>query len=364
MKVTDAGRDIRIISLTGNVSSTVETELNDLVTGSPGKGKATAILDFRAVTSMDNTAISMLVRLHNTARYRGLRLLATRLNGRLLEVFRLARLDEGIPCYNDIPAALQHAGCRGNIPDAVSKLTQDTAAAAAKGVDEAWAKPVSRLDVKAMPEEAVNLNVKGRRVAGPMQGFGRLWQKTYRISLPGAGLDPERAIAVLKENFTSFQPPANRFYPPPQGIRPGEVILINADTPGGLVVTGVMVLYSGRDSFTFITPQGHPEAGWVTFSSYKEMDATVVQIQGLARASDPIYELAFHIAGSKLQQGIWTHVLQSMLNHLDVNGQAQVTPVCLDKHVQWTRFFNLFLNAQLLTMLYMPVLLWRRLFNR
>jgi hypothetical protein len=89
-----------------------------------------------------------------------------------------------------------------------------------------------------------------------------------------------------------------------------------------------------------------------------------VQIQGLARAGDPVYELAFRLAGSKLQQGIWTHVLQSMLKYLGVEGGVQVTPVCLDSHLQWGRFFNVFLNAQILSLLYVPMLLWRRLLKR
>ncbi|MFA5399517.1 MAG: STAS domain-containing protein [Dehalococcoidia bacterium] len=356
MKVVDVGQDIAIISPTGDISAAVEQEIDGLLAVNT---KDTTILDFHSASSLNNTALSMLVRLHNSTRHGGQRLIAAGLNSHMLDVFRLARLDEGIPCYDDIATALQKAGYSGQPPPELLSKAPSTETSAA----DRWAKPVPRLSVKPMPGEAVNLNVSRRRVAGPMQGFGQLWQKTYRISLPG-NISPEQAIAILKENFTGFQPPANRFFPPPEGISPGEVILINADTPGGLVVTGVMVLYTGPESFTFITPQGHPEAGWVTFSSFKEGDSTIVQIQGLARAGDPVYELAFRIAGSKLQQGIWTHVLQSMLKHLNVDGQVQVTPVCLDTRLQWGRFFNVFLNAQILTMLYMPVLLCRRLFKK
>ncbi|MFA5077867.1 MAG: STAS domain-containing protein [Dehalococcoidia bacterium] len=360
MKAVDAGRDIRTIALEGDVSAAMEERLGGLAAGAPGRGKGSAILDFQAATSLDNTALSMLVRLHNISKQHGRRLFAAGLKGRMLDAFLLARLDEGIPCFDDISTALKHAGYSGQPPQDSVKPAQDGPAGPA---DDPWASPISRLQVKAMPNEAVNLNVKGRKVAGPMQGFGQLWQKTYRISLPGE-IEPAHAITVLKDNFTKFQPPANRFYPPPEGIRPGEVILINADTPGGLVATGVMVLYAAPDSFTFITPQGHPEAGWVTFSSFKEGGSTTVQIQGLARAGDPVYELAFRIAGSKLQQGIWTHVLQSMLKYMNMEGQVRVTPVCLDSHLQWGRFFNLFLNAQIFSMLYTPALICRKLFNR
>ena len=43
-----------------------------------------------------------------------------------------------------------------------------------------WAKSVSRLNVSEVPEGAVNINVEGRRLASPIQGFGKMWQKTYR----------------------------------------------------------------------------------------------------------------------------------------------------------------------------------------
>ena len=50
----------------------------------------------------------------------------------------------------------------------------------------AWAPRGTDLKVTYIPEGAVNLNVDGRRVAGPLQGFGPLWQKTYRMRLEGA----------------------------------------------------------------------------------------------------------------------------------------------------------------------------------
>src|SRR3954454_6937698 len=74
------------------------------------------------------------------------------------------------------------------------------------------------------------------------------------------------------------------------------------------VYTGVMVLYSDDLSFTVMTAEGLPEAGWNTFSAYEEDGATVVQIQSLARASDPIYEVRFLLFGSTAQEKIWTHV--------------------------------------------------------
>jgi len=156
----------------------------------------------------------------------------------------------------------------------------------------------------------------------------------------------------VKRNFPKFQPPENKFFPSARGIEPGEIILINADTPGGLVATGVVVLYAGKDTFTFITPQGHPEAGWVTFKALKENGRVIFQIQGLARASDPVYEIAFRIAGSNLQRQIWTHVLESLAKYTGSSAKVQFNMQCLDNSLHVSNLFNVFQNAQISSMLH------------
>src|SRR5262245_19404227 len=122
-----------------------------------------------------------------------------------------------------------------------------------------WASPVQRLTVSEVPTGAVNLNVQGRRVTGPIQGFGQLWQKTFRVRLVNSSMTPADVIKLWKEQFTSLWPRGNTFYAPLKGIRPGEVALISLATLPGPVrlSTGVMVMYADDESFTLITPEGH-----------------------------------------------------------------------------------------------------------
>lgn len=215
-----------------------------------------------------------------------------------------------------------------------------------------WAQRVDELKAPDAPPDALNLNVEGRRAMGPLQGFGQLWQKTFRVPLAGATVTPAEVVAEWKAELPRFKPAENRFYPSPGGIVPGEVVLINAWTPGGPIATGVVVLYADDESFTLMTPQGHPEAGWVTMSAYTEDGVTVAQVQGLARASDPIYELAFRVMGSKLQDDIWVHVLTALAGHFGVTGQVEVDHQLLDPQVQWARAGNAWHNAQIRTILY------------
>ncbi len=227
-----------------------------------------------------------------------------------------------------------------------------------------WAKSGENLKVGELPREATNLNVEGRRVVGPLEGFGQLWQKTYRVRLSGTSVTPTEVVKVWKEHFPEFQPPSNRFYPSVAGVQPGEVVMINAMTPGGPVSTGVMVLYSDEESFTLMTPQGHPESGWVTFSAFEEDGVTVAQVQSLARANDPIYEMAFRLIGASMQEQIWTHVLTSLARHYDVQGAVSVQKTCVDPKLQWSGFKNLRHNAQIITLLYTLGTPFRWVFSR
>ena len=156
----------------------------------------------------------------------------------------------------------------------------------------------------------------------------------------------------MKQHFPEFQPSQNKFYPSNNGIAAGEIVLIDSSTPGGLVSTGVLVLYSDDLSFTLMTPQGHPEAGWVTFSA-READSVIeMQIQGLASASDPVYELAFRIAGSKFQETIWKHVLSSLASFLDVEPDVHMAKTCIRAGLQWSKTGNIWYNAQIRSLPY------------
>ncbi|MDQ4074776.1 MAG: hypothetical protein M3220_00875 [Chloroflexota bacterium] len=223
-----------------------------------------------------------------------------------------------------------------------------------------WAQPISKLSVVDVPTGAINLNVAGRQVVSPLQGFGPLWVKTFRVRLTGLEMTPAEVMEVWKANFPHFQPAENHFYPSMAGIQPGEVVFIDATVPAfrGLpsllpVATGVMVLYADEHSFTVMTPEGHPESGWNTFSTYEEDGYTVAQIQTMTRTTDPIYEIWHRYLGSSEQQDkTWTHVLTALAAHLGVQAEVQAHKVCLDPTLQWKEAKNLWYNAGVRTVFY------------
>ncbi len=101
-----------------------------------------------------------------------------------------------------------------------------------KRTTEGWAKPVRSLEVTGVEAGSPAINVAGRRPTSPIQGFGRMWQKTYRVLLVGADVDPREVIAVWKQQFGSFWPKGNRFFAPLSGIAPGEVAALDLSMPG------------------------------------------------------------------------------------------------------------------------------------
>jgi hypothetical protein len=225
-----------------------------------------------------------------------------------------------------------------------------------------WARYVEKLEVSDVPEGVVNLNVEGRRVVGPLQGFGKMWQKTYRVRLEGAAATPVGVVEAWKENFGRFWPRMNRFYAPLAGIVPGEVALLGSGAPGsGWFSTGVMVLYADEESFTYMTPEGHPFSGWITFSAYEEDGVTVAQAQLLIRANDPIYEMMMPLGLHRVEDKTWQHTLRSVAAHFGASGEVETRVVCVDPKRQWRQYGNIRYNALVRSALHAMVAPLRRL---
>jgi hypothetical protein len=122
----------------------------------------------------------------------------------------------------------------------------------------------------------------------------------------------------------------------------------------------VLVLYSDDESFTLMTPQGHPESGWVTFSAYSDGDCAICQIQSIARANDPMYELGFRLFGSRMQEQIWNHVLEQLAASYGLSAPVRTSITCVDPHVQWSQAGNIWHNAILRSLLGAPFRVFRR----
>ena len=121
-----------------------------------------------------------------------------------------------------------------------------------------WAQPVERLTTTA--KTTGQDTVTGKRVSGPVQGFGQMWQKTFTVRVPGADHPPEAVVAHWKAAFPTFWPKGATFYAPLAGITPGEVALLEVPPVPGSPVrmsTCVLVFYDARESLIYTPPQHH-----------------------------------------------------------------------------------------------------------
>jgi hypothetical protein len=228
---------------------------------------------------------------------------------------------------------------------------------------EFWAKNVSTLQVGDLPTDAVNIGVQGRRVTSPIQGFGKMWQKTYRVKLPEGCTSPTEVIATWKQRFPEFWPEGNHFYGPLTGIAPGEVAVLNLTMPGKMKMsTGVLVLYADDESFTLMTPEGHMFAGWITFSATDAAEGTLVQTQVLMRASDPLMEMGLGMFGHRQEDRFWEATLRSLATHFGVDDPPfEKQAVCVDKKRQWSAMRNVRKNSAIRSAGYMAAAPFRAL---
>jgi len=248
-------------------------------------------------------------------------------------------------------------------------VSGDPRVGAAKARDDhaSWAAPSAALRVGDMPAGAINLNVAGRRLVGPVQGFGQLWQKTYRVRL-GSSIEPADVIREWRTNYARFWPAGNRFYAPPTGLEPGDVAVINAASVGGVQVsTGIRVIYADDESFTFMSAEGHPAAGMITFSATRDDAGVIAQVQLLIRANDPFYDLMLPIYGHRAEDQVWIKTLGALAAHFGAPAEVTMERTLVDRRRNWAEAKNLWQNAAIRSGLYMagrPVRWARRLFGR
>jgi hypothetical protein len=237
-------------------------------------------------------------------------------------------------------------------PDATPP--RDAAQAALPRDSASWARKVDRLEVDHRSERVGvrGTNVAGRRLTGPVQGFGKMWQKTYRMDA-GSQITPEQAIATWREHFPEFWPKGNRFAGALTGINPGDVALLDLSIGGGVKLsTGVFVLYADAESFTLMTPQGHMFAGWITFSAEREGDTTTVQAQVLMRANDPLYEVAMTLGGHRKEDKFWAATLTALGRRLGLaDPRVETRSTCVDSKRQWRHSRNVWHNSMVRSVL-------------
>lgn len=212
---------------------------------------------------------------------------------------------------------------------------------------DSWARKVDRLEV-GEEQRKFGYNVDGKRVSGPQQGFGRLWDRTFTVDL-GTAVTPEALVADWRHRFGSFWPKGGTFHGKITGIDPGDV----APLSGGGVATGILVIYADDTSFTFMTPEGHFINGMITFSGDLQDDGgTFARIRMLIRMADPTFEAMWPMVRSK-EGAFWTGTLTNLAAAHGVHDAVVVERTeCVDPKRIWRNWTNITQNGAARTVIH------------
>jgi hypothetical protein len=221
---------------------------------------------------------------------------------------------------------------------------------------------ISALISDPLPREALAMNVEGRKVTAPDDGFGKLWRKRYWIRLVGSTVTPAELVAVWKARYTEFWPEGSRLYQPPDGLEQGDVAAADLAMIGGTRLgTGIAVTGERDTSFTFASLQGHTFNGTITFTGSDDGGVTVARVEVNARASDPLYEIAMPLGGHWHENRFWKASLAALARHFGVESRPEMSMECLDKQRKWRNAPNIVHNAFLHTAAYLAARPFRRL---
>jgi hypothetical protein len=221
---------------------------------------------------------------------------------------------------------------------------------------------ISALISNPLPRDALTVNVAGRKVTGPDDGFGKLWRKHYWVRLNGSAVTPVELIEVWKERYTEFWPKGSHLYQPPGGLEEGDVAAADLAMIGGTRVgTGIIVIEETDTSFTFATLEGHTFAGTISFSGRDDAGVTLANVEVIMRASDPLYELGMPLGGHRHENRFWKASLVALAKSFGVEAEPDMVMECLDPRRKWRNATNIVHNAFLHTITYLVARPFRRL---
>jgi anti-anti-sigma factor len=348
--------DVVMLDISGVLNAACEEILSQAFENAIAKAKH-MLLNFSGLERMDAEGAYLLVMNASRVARKNLRVAACGLHDDLKDVFHLTRLDEAMALFDDAQAALSPPAFFNN-----SGLGATVVSGYQGPPVPGWARSVERLSLTGIPAEAMNINVEGRKVSSPVNGFGRLWNKKYRLHLHDGTIDPQQIMSLWRAEFLSFWPKGNLLFASRGApIIPGTTALLNLTLPGGVVLaTGIMVIYADDHAFSFATVEGHILCGWITFSSFRESSATIIQVHLLFRAGDPLMELGFRLGAAAQEDRFWHDVLHNIARRLGTYGEVEQQTVLIDPQVQWREMKNIRYSAAIRSSVYMPLHLLKR----
>jgi hypothetical protein len=145
-------------------------------------------------------------------------------------------------------------------------------------------------------------------------GVGPLMQRDYWAVIARSRCRPTQVMALVASRFPELPPPDvvvfERDRDGDNSLDIGDELNIQIRLAGP---ARVRVVHTCPCSITFATLAGHPEAGRITFGSYRNADGDVIfHIRSRARSSSLFNYLGFLAGGDPMQTTTWTDFVNNV----------------------------------------------------
>jgi uncharacterized protein (UPF0548 family) len=150
-------------------------------------------------------------------------------------------------------------------------------------------------------------------------GAGPLYVRSYQVDLENPTVTREQLFQEIVKDINRFSPPEMAYFQRTKGdegqLSVGDEFFIHIVGPWN---GPVRVINVTPTSFTFVTLQGHLEAGQITFAVLEHperTDAIRFRIQSWARSSNTVTDLFYRTLGISrfAQTTMWTYFIEQVI---------------------------------------------------
>ena len=173
-----------------------------------------------------------------------------------------------------------------------------------------------------------------RDVVPAEEGSGPLLQRDYWAAIANARLRPSEIIAEVTRAFERFPPEElvcfERRCEAGRPLTVGDELDIHIRMAGECAVR---VVHADANSITLATLEGHPEAGRITFGSYRnDRGGVLFHIRSRARSASTVRYLGFLAMGEAMQTNTWVDVINAVAAFAGdgVAGEIQVSTEAIE----------------------------------
>ena len=170
-----------------------------------------------------------------------------------------------------------------------------------------------------------------RDVQLPVDGDGEVFHRRYRVEIADSKFTSSALIREVGLRFNQLSPSALAEFEKVKGkawsLEVGDEFDIQILGPwnGSVRVSEVLA-----DSFSFVTLEGHPEAGQIRFQSAPipgRRGALSFEIVSWARSRDPLVALAYGAGGKEVQKSTWVQFLEAIV---ELSGGLQLAEITVE----------------------------------